>query len=48
MITVPEPAALLASLRARGYTCLPGVDVRIGASVLDQRDLRQSVRLIGA
>lgn len=34
MITVPEPAALLAALRADGRTGLPNVDVRIGASVL--------------
>jgi glycerol-1-phosphate dehydrogenase [NAD(P)+] len=35
MITMPEPATLLAELRARGYAGLPNVDVRIGASVLD-------------
>ena len=35
MITVPDPAALLASLRADGHAGLPDVDVRIGASVLD-------------
>ncbi len=35
MITVPDPAALLATLRADGYAGLPDVDVRIGASVLD-------------
>jgi glycerol-1-phosphate dehydrogenase [NAD(P)+] len=35
MITVPEPAALLEALRARGYAGLPKVDIRIGASVLD-------------
>jgi glycerol-1-phosphate dehydrogenase [NAD(P)+] len=35
VITVPDPAALLAELRARGYTGLPNVEVRIGASVLD-------------
>lgn len=34
MITMPDPAALLAELRARNYTGLPDVDVRIGASVL--------------
>jgi glycerol-1-phosphate dehydrogenase [NAD(P)+] len=34
VITVPEPAALLAALRADGRTGLPNVDVRIGASVL--------------
>jgi glycerol-1-phosphate dehydrogenase [NAD(P)+] len=36
VITVPDPAVLLAELRARGYTGLPNVDVRIGASVLDR------------
>ena len=36
MITVPEPAAILAALRARGYAGLPDVDIRIGASVLDR------------
>jgi len=36
MITVPDPAALLASLRAHGHTGLPNVDVRIGQSVLDK------------
>ena len=35
MITVPDPAALLATLRADGHAGLPDVDVRIGASVLD-------------
>ena len=35
MITVPDPAALLAALRADGHAGLPDVDVRIGASVLD-------------
>jgi glycerol-1-phosphate dehydrogenase [NAD(P)+] len=35
MITMPDPAALLAELRARNYTGLPDVDIRIGASVLD-------------
>ncbi|HEV7418724.1 MAG TPA: iron-containing alcohol dehydrogenase [Mycobacterium sp.] len=47
MITVPEPAALLASLRARGYADLPDVDVRIGASVLDRALTDSSVRLTG-
>ena len=37
MITVPDPAALLATLRADGHAGLPDVDVRIGASVLDVR-----------
>ncbi len=31
---MPDPAALLAELRADGDTDLPGVDIRIGASVL--------------
>jgi glycerol-1-phosphate dehydrogenase [NAD(P)+] len=35
MITMPDPAALLADLRARNYAGLPDVDIRIGASVLD-------------
>jgi glycerol-1-phosphate dehydrogenase [NAD(P)+] len=35
MITVPDPAALLATLRADGHPGLPHVDVRIGASVMD-------------
>jgi glycerol-1-phosphate dehydrogenase [NAD(P)+] len=34
VITVPDPSALLASLRADGQAGLPNVDVRIGASVL--------------
>jgi glycerol-1-phosphate dehydrogenase [NAD(P)+] len=36
VITMPEPAAILAALRARGYTDLPDVEIRIGASVLDR------------
>jgi glycerol-1-phosphate dehydrogenase [NAD(P)+] len=36
VITVPDPAALLATLRADGHAGLPDVDVRIGASVLDK------------
>jgi len=36
VITVPEPVAILAALRARGDAGLPDVDVRIGASVLDR------------
>jgi glycerol-1-phosphate dehydrogenase [NAD(P)+] len=47
VITVPEPAALLASLRARGYAALPDVDVRIGASVLDRALTDSSARLTG-
>jgi glycerol-1-phosphate dehydrogenase [NAD(P)+] len=34
MIAVPDPAALLARLRADGHAGLPHVDVRIGESVL--------------
>ncbi len=47
MITVPDPAALLESLRARGYARLPDVDVRIGASVLDRALTDRCVRLTG-
>ncbi|HET9667886.1 MAG TPA: iron-containing alcohol dehydrogenase, partial [Desertimonas sp.] len=47
MITVPEPAAILATLRARGYADLPDVDIRIGASVLHQALTDSSVRLTG-
>ena len=36
MITVPDPAALLATLRNDGHAGLPNVDVRIGESVLDR------------
>jgi glycerol-1-phosphate dehydrogenase [NAD(P)+] len=35
VITVPDPAALLAALRADGHAGLPDVDVRIGEAVLD-------------
>jgi glycerol-1-phosphate dehydrogenase [NAD(P)+] len=35
VITIPDPAALLAALRADGHAGLPDVDVRIGESVLD-------------
>ena len=41
VITVPDPAALLATLRADGHAGLPDVDVRIGASVLDSAIKRQ-------
>ena len=44
MITVPEPAAILAVLRARGYAGLPDVDIRIGASVLDHTLTDSSLR----
>jgi glycerol-1-phosphate dehydrogenase [NAD(P)+] len=36
VITVPDPAALLASLRADGHPGLPDIDVRIGDSVFDR------------
>jgi glycerol-1-phosphate dehydrogenase [NAD(P)+] len=35
MISIPEPNAILATLRARGHADLPDVDIRIGTSVLD-------------
>ncbi|MEO7119428.1 MAG: hypothetical protein ABIZ34_10700, partial [Candidatus Limnocylindrales bacterium] len=35
MISIPDPTAILATLRERGHANLPGVDIRIGASVLD-------------
>ncbi|MEP6667008.1 MAG: iron-containing alcohol dehydrogenase [Nocardioidaceae bacterium] len=35
MISIPDPNAILATLRERGHANLPGVDIRIGASVLD-------------
>ncbi|MGI9084904.1 MAG: iron-containing alcohol dehydrogenase [Aeromicrobium sp.] len=35
MISIPEPNAILATLRERGHADLPGVDIRIGVSVLD-------------
>jgi glycerol-1-phosphate dehydrogenase [NAD(P)+] len=35
VITIPDPAALLAALRADGHAGLPDVDVSIGESVLD-------------
>ncbi len=35
MISIPEPNAILATLRERGHADLPGVDIRIGALVLD-------------
>jgi glycerol-1-phosphate dehydrogenase [NAD(P)+] len=35
MITVPDPNAILATLRDGGHADLPDVDIRIGASVLD-------------
>jgi glycerol-1-phosphate dehydrogenase [NAD(P)+] len=47
VITVPDPAALLASLRARGYAHLPDVDVRIGESVLNSAIADSSERFVG-
>jgi glycerol-1-phosphate dehydrogenase [NAD(P)+] len=35
MTEIPEPNAILATLRERGHAGLPDVDIRIGASVLD-------------
>ncbi len=35
MTTIPEPNAILAGLRERGHKDLPDVDIRVGASVLD-------------
>ena len=35
MTTVPDPAAILAELRERGHANLPEVDIRVGASALD-------------
>ena len=35
MTAIPEPNAILASLRDSGHADLPAVDIRIGASVLD-------------
>lgn len=42
MITIPDPVALLVSLRADGHAGLPDVDVRIGEGVLDKA-IRDSV-----
>jgi glycerol-1-phosphate dehydrogenase [NAD(P)+] len=36
VITVPDPSALLESLRADGHSGLPDVDVRIGTSLLNK------------
>jgi glycerol-1-phosphate dehydrogenase [NAD(P)+] len=47
MITVPDPAALLESLRADGQPGLPNIDVRIGASVLDSAIADSIARFIG-
>ncbi len=34
-MTVPDPNAILASLREHGHRDLPAVDIRVGASILD-------------
>ena len=47
MITVPDPAALLAILRANGQSGLPDVDVRIGTSVLHSAIADSSERFLG-
>jgi glycerol-1-phosphate dehydrogenase [NAD(P)+] len=47
VITVPDPAALLATLRADGQAGLPDIDVRIGASVLDSAIADSLARFIG-
>jgi glycerol-1-phosphate dehydrogenase [NAD(P)+] len=47
VITVPDPAALLATLRADGQAGLPAIDVRIGASVLDSAIADSLARFIG-
>jgi glycerol-1-phosphate dehydrogenase [NAD(P)+] len=36
MISIPDPNAILEALRVRGRADLPGVDIRIGTSVLDE------------
>jgi glycerol-1-phosphate dehydrogenase [NAD(P)+] len=46
-MTVPDPAALLATLRADGEAGLPDVDVRIGASVLDSAVADSVERFVG-
>ena len=47
MITVPDPSALLARLRADGQAGLPNVDVRIGASVLKSAIADSVERFVG-
>jgi len=44
MIRIPDPNALLATLREGGRADLPGVDIRIGASVLDDATEQSSSR----
>ncbi len=46
MINIPEPNAILATLRERGHADLPAVDIRIGASVLDDA-IKDSSSLAG-
>src|SRR5687768_4607989 len=48
MITVPDPAALLAALRADGHAGLPDIDVHIGASVLDDAISASLERFVAA
>ncbi|MEO6715534.1 MAG: iron-containing alcohol dehydrogenase [Mycobacteriales bacterium] len=45
MISIPDPNAILAMLRERGHRDLPAVDIRIGASVLDDAIKDSSGRL---
>jgi glycerol-1-phosphate dehydrogenase [NAD(P)+] len=47
MITVPDPTALLAGLRANGQAGLPDVEVRIGASVLASAIAESVERFVG-
>ncbi|HYZ66658.1 MAG TPA: iron-containing alcohol dehydrogenase [Mycobacterium sp.] len=47
MITVPDPASLLSTLRADGHDGLPEVDVRIGASVLNGAIADSIERFVG-
>ena len=46
MTGIPEPNAILSTLRQRGHADLPDVDVRIGASVLDDA-INQSASRLG-
>jgi glycerol-1-phosphate dehydrogenase [NAD(P)+] len=48
VITVPDPSAIVAALRTRGYAGLPDVDIRIGASVLDGALTDALGRFVGA
>jgi glycerol-1-phosphate dehydrogenase [NAD(P)+] len=47
VITVPDPASLLSTLRADGHDGLPNVDVRIGMSVLDTAIADSVARFVG-